>query len=83
MIKDVLQDWQKEAKLSTLYTSIIRPVLEYASIGLIWNPWLRKDISALDSVQRKCEKIVQWEDILWASVYEEKSIWLDWNIQVH
>jgi len=26
----------KKAKLSTLYTSIIRPVLEYASI--IWNP---------------------------------------------
>ena len=34
---------------------IIRPVLEYASI--IWNPWLCKDILALDSVQRKCEKL--------------------------
>ena len=39
------------AKLSTLYSSIIRLVLEYASIT--WNPWLRKDISAIDSVQRK------------------------------
>jgi len=44
-----------KAKLSTLYTSIIRPVLKYALI--IWIPWLRKDISALDSVQRKCEKL--------------------------
>ena len=41
--------------MSTLYSSIIRPVLEYASIT--WNPWLRKDISAIDSIQRKCEKL--------------------------
>jgi len=33
----------------------IRRDKPYASI--IWNPWLCKDISALDSVQRKCEKL--------------------------
>jgi len=51
----MLSKHSMSAKLSTLYNTIIRPVLEYASI--IWNPWLRKDISALDSVQRKCEKL--------------------------
>jgi len=44
-----------KSKLSTLYSGIIRLVVEYASIT--WNPWLRKDISAIDSVQRKCEKL--------------------------
>ena len=49
-----------KAKLSTLYTNRAAyyptgSLLEYASI--IWNPWSRKDISALDSVQRKCDKL--------------------------
>jgi len=54
MIKKCFKGLTK-AKLSTLYTSVIRPVLKYASIT--WNPRLHKDISAIDSVQRKCEKL--------------------------
>ena len=35
--------------------AIIRPVLEYASA--VWSPWLRKDILALESVQKRCLKL--------------------------
>ena len=42
-------------KLRTLYTSLVRPILEYGSI--VWNPWLKSDIKALDKVQRRCEKM--------------------------
>ena len=39
-------------KISVLYTSIIRPVLEYASVT--WSPWLKKDILALEKIQKRC-----------------------------
>ncbi len=38
-------------KIETLYNSIVRPALEYASIT--WNPWLIKDIEALEKVQTR------------------------------
>ena len=34
-----------------LYISLVRPYLDYASI--IWNPYLLKDIRALEAVQRR------------------------------
>ena len=37
-----------------IYTSLIRPILETYSA---WNPWLKKDIDALERVQRRCEKL--------------------------
>ena len=43
-------------KVSTLYKAIIRPVLEYASP--VWNPWLAKDITKLEKVQKRCIKFV-------------------------
>ena len=39
----------------TLYTSLIRPLLEYASPS--WSPWLQKDVSKLDKVQNRCIKM--------------------------
>ena len=42
-------------KLKTLYISLIRPGLEYASI--IWSPWLQKDITALEKCQRPCLRL--------------------------
>ena len=49
-LNDVLQDWQKQNY------QLPAPVL-FDRYSIIWNPWLWKDISALDSVQRKCEKL--------------------------
>ena len=39
-------------KITTLYTTVIRPGLEYASP--VWSPWLKSDINKLESVQKKC-----------------------------
>jgi hypothetical protein len=42
-------------KVSILYKSIIRPILETTSTA--WNPWTQKDINLLNRAQRKCEKL--------------------------
>ena len=42
-------------KVSTLYTSLIRPVLEYGSP--VWAPWQKKDIDIIQSVQSKALKL--------------------------
>ena len=39
-------------KITTLYTTIIRPGLEYASP--VWSPWYKSDINKLEKVQKKC-----------------------------
>ena len=36
------------------YTSLVRPKLEYESAA--WDPFFKKDISALEKVQRKAER---------------------------
>ena len=51
MIKRCFTNYTPE-KITTLYTTIIRPGLEYASPA--WNPWMKTDIEKLEKVQRKC-----------------------------
>jgi hypothetical protein len=43
-------------KVSILYKSIVRPILEYAG-PTAWSPYLVKDIEALDKVQRRYTRI--------------------------
>ena len=40
---------------STLYKSLVRPVLEYATLA--WNPYLAKDLLALERVQRRASRL--------------------------
>ena len=54
LIRRCFTDLTKD-KVVTLYTSLIRPVLEYASPA--WNPHMKKDIQALESAQRRCLRL--------------------------
>jgi hypothetical protein len=54
MIKRCFTDLN-QTKVSILYKSIIRPVLEYGSP--VWNPNLQKDITELEKVQRRCLRL--------------------------
>ena len=42
-------------KVTVLYRSVVRPILEYGSPA--WSPWLRRDIEALEAVQRRCFRV--------------------------
>ena len=52
-IKRNLWNCPKNVK-EIVYTSLVRPKLEYTSAA--WDPFLKKDISALESVQRKAAR---------------------------
>ena len=54
LIRRCFTDLTKE-KVFILYTSLIRPILEYASPA--WNPHLIKDVSQLESTQRRCLRL--------------------------
>ena len=56
-----------EETLLVLYKTLIRPILDYGN--LIWFPTLKKDIRAIENVQRRITKILQELSNL---CYEEK-----------
>ena len=41
-----------QRKISTLFKTTVRPLLEYASV--VWQPHLKKDIDMLQKVQNRC-----------------------------
>ncbi|CAC5361163.1 unnamed protein product [Mytilus coruscus] len=50
-------DYMDQDMFLTLYKSIVRPLLEYATC--VWSPHLKKDIRKLESVQRRATKLVK------------------------
>ena len=42
---------------SQINTSLIRPILETYSYSSAWNSWLKKDVDALERVQRRRVKL--------------------------
>ena len=46
----------KEVKTATYYTTMVRPVLDYASI--VWDPHHQGDIKILEQVQRRAARYV-------------------------
>ena len=59
MIKRCFNDFTKE-KIVTLYSTIVRPLLEYCAPA--WSPNLKKHKDALEKVQKRCLKLCK-EDI--------------------
>ena len=50
-----LSSWDRAIK-SRAYASLVRPIVEYASVA--WSPHTAKDISAIESIQRRAARFV-------------------------
>jgi hypothetical protein len=61
---------------STLYKSMVRPILEYASP--VWSPYLVKDNLALEKVQRRASRIAVGQKPQ-EMCYEERCKLLKWS----
>ena len=62
--------------LSTLYKSLVRPVLEYAAPA--WNPYLAKDVLALERVQRRASRLALLGQKRSEMEYEDRLRKLKW-----
>ena len=60
---------------SLLYKTLVRPFLEY--VAPVWNPYLVKDIHAIDSVQRRASRLALRQKRGDMS-YEERCDMLHW-----
>lgn len=46
----------KPVSIDTAFEVLVRPILEYACA--VWNPYLVKDIYAIESVQRRASRLI-------------------------
>ena len=53
LLRKTFKNWTPSI-FKSLYTAFIRPHLEYAAPA--WSPYLKKDIQALENVQRRATK---------------------------
>ena len=60
LIKRTLQDANDVTTLKTLYCSLVRPRVEYAS--QVWNPYTKSNISRIESIQRRATKFILKND---------------------
>ena len=65
------------ATFSTLYISLVRPILEYATP--VWSPYLVKDIMALEKVQRRASRLALGQKRR-EMTYEDRCKTLNWPI---
>ena len=72
LIKRCFTDLTQD-KVKILYTSLIRPILEYASP--VWNPYLVKDVTLLENTQRRCLRMAS-EAVVLTSL-EERRLFID------
>ncbi|XP_072039474.1 uncharacterized protein [Amphiura filiformis] len=49
-------DYMDEDMFRPLYKTLVRPHLEYANC--VWSPFLQKDITAIEKVQRRATKMI-------------------------
>ena len=65
--------WSSQQTLLRLYTSLVRPHLEYAT--QVWNPYLMKDIQKLENVQKFALKVCckRW-DLTYAEALEQTAL---------
>ncbi|CAF0917391.1 unnamed protein product [Brachionus calyciflorus] len=65
-IRNCFRDWDSRT-FKTLYTSYVRPILEYGSVA--WSPFRKQEIRRLEKVQRRATKLVP---VLQNKSYEER-----------
>ena len=51
------KDCTTQVKAAT-YTTMVRPTLEYMYVATVWDPYLQKDIKAIEQIQRRAARYV-------------------------
>ena len=60
LMKRTCRDVNDVTTLKTLYCSLVRPRVEYAS--QVWNPYTKGNISRIESIQRRATKFILKSD---------------------